>query len=394
MNPRLFGSFPCISGHVATYMALLLAIHALLFIVPTAAYTELSDDFLSGIPSGDADFDIKDGKLLAPILIPRVPGTEGQARAQEHFVAFFREELPEWRVEWYNSTSTTPATGDRQVPFANLLFRRDPPWTRDSPGRAGYLTLVAHYDSKLKPDGFIGATDSAAPCAMLMHVARSIEGHLVRMWEDVQRRDGEGGKDLGVQILLLDGEEAFVSWTATDSLYGARALAEEWENTANPALSTFRSPLGQINLFLLLDLLGSAGPSVPSFFQSTHWAYRAMARIEERMRGLGTLESDPKKPFLPDADKKASDFRPAGVGDDHIPFMRRGVPVLHIIPSPFPTVWHTMDDDGEHLDLPTVRDWARIVTAFALEWLDVKADGASDATPPHPQGRGVRDTAG
>lgn len=26
----------------------------------------------------------------------------------------------------------------------------------------------------------------------------------------------------GVQILLLDGEEAFHSWTDTDSLYGAR----------------------------------------------------------------------------------------------------------------------------------------------------------------------------
>jgi glutaminyl-peptide cyclotransferase len=28
--------------------------------------------------------------------------------------------------------------------------------------------------------------------------------------------------DMGIQILLLDGEEAFQSWTDTDSLYGAR----------------------------------------------------------------------------------------------------------------------------------------------------------------------------
>ena len=29
-------------------------------------------------------------------------------------------------------------------------------------------------------------------------------------------------EEKGVQILLLDGEEAFLTWTHTDSLYGAR----------------------------------------------------------------------------------------------------------------------------------------------------------------------------
>ncbi|KAJ4304173.1 negative regulator of the PHO system [Collariella sp. IMI 366227] len=60
------------------------------------------------------------------------------------------------------------------------------------------------------------------------------------------------------------------------------------------------------------------------------------------------------------------------VGDDHVPFMKRGAPVLHLIPQPFPDVWHTMEDDGEHLDMATVKDWARIVTAFTLEWMDVQ----------------------
>ncbi len=85
------------------------------------------------------------------------------------------------------------------------------------PGSGGYLTLVAHYDSKIAPEGFVGATDSAAPCAMLMDVARGVEGFLGRLW--AKSKEGEGG---GVQILLLDGEEAFVNWSDTDSLYGAR----------------------------------------------------------------------------------------------------------------------------------------------------------------------------
>ena len=30
------------------------------------------------------------------------------------------------------------------------------------------LVVSAHYDSKINPEGFIGAIDSAAPCAMLL----------------------------------------------------------------------------------------------------------------------------------------------------------------------------------------------------------------------------------
>ena len=103
------------------------------------------------------------------------------------------------------------------------MFRRDPPWAQT--GDVSRLTLVAHFDSKYTPTGFIGATDSAAPCAMLMHIARSIDSALTERWKKMQ--DNGEADDLleaaqGVQILLLDGEEAFVSWTHTDSLYGAR----------------------------------------------------------------------------------------------------------------------------------------------------------------------------
>ena len=52
--------------------------------------------------------------------------------------------------------------------------------------------------------------------------------------------------------------------------------------------------------------------------------------------------------------------------------MARGVEVLHMIPSPFPRVWHTMSDDGEHLDLATVEDWTRMFTAFVGEWMDLE----------------------
>ncbi|KAH0530625.1 hypothetical protein TsFJ059_005230 [Trichoderma semiorbis] len=332
----------------------------------------LTDDDLRGLPSPAGDFDIHNGKLLAPILIPRVPGTEGQKKTQQHFVDFFTANLPDWELLWQNSTSKTPATGNNDIPFANIILRRDPPGYRE--GEVGRLTLVAHYDSKIEPKDFIGAIDSAAPCAMLMHIARSIDGALKSKW-DAMAASGDLDDNLepgvGVQILLLDGEEAFVRWTQTDSLYGARSLAETWESEFHPSMSTFRTPLHSISLFVLLDLLGSPNPRVPSYFLTTHWAYNNMAVLEKRMRDLGLLESNPSSPFLPDAQKRADQFGYGGIEDDHIPFLRRGVDILHLIPTPFPDVWHTMADDGEHLDMPTVSDWTKLVLAFTAEWMDL-----------------------
>ena len=70
------------------------------------------------------------------------------------------------------------------------------------------------------------------------------------------------------------------------------------------------------------------------------------------------------------------------VQDDHVPFMARGVEVLHIIPTPFPQEWHHLDDNGENLDMDTCADWAVLVSAFVGEWMDL--DGHFD-----PDGPGV-----
>jgi hypothetical protein len=210
MGPQWIRHFP----------ALLLS--ATLLVSQIAAYTPLSDATLKNLPSAGSDFDIHNGALLAPILIPRVPGSEGSARVRQHFVDFFQAHLPQWRIEYQNSTSKTPATGNEDVPFINLIMTRDPPWTQ--PGDVGRLTLVAHYDSKREPKGFIGAIDSAAPCAMIMHAARSVDAALTRKWEAMAAAGLDNGleEEQGLQILFLDGEEAFVNWSDSDSLYGAR----------------------------------------------------------------------------------------------------------------------------------------------------------------------------
>ena len=344
-----------------------------------AAYSKLSEQSVRAIPGPGDDFNIKTGKLLSPILIPRVPGTPGSILVQNHFIDFFKTNLPKWSVELQNSTSKTPVSGDKETPFVNLIITRDPPWA--TPGFLSRLTLVAHYDSKLTPKGFIGATDSAAPCAMIMHVARSIDAALTAKWEKMEAdgMDLEFEDQEGIQILFLDGEEAFESWTDQDSIYGARSLAAEMEGTAYAAQSTFHNALSTIALFVLLDLLGSKNPVVPSYFKTTHWAYQKMASLEKRFRALSLFESVTKstskrdsKPFLPEFDKKGEARWLGGmIGDDHEPFLERGVEILHIIPSPFPRVWHNREDDGEHLDLATVADWSKLITGFVAEWMEL-----------------------
>jgi hypothetical protein len=36
--------------------------------------------------------------------------------------------------------------------------------------------------------------------------------------------------ELTLQFIFFDGEEAFVKWSDTDSIYGARNLAKVWKN--------------------------------------------------------------------------------------------------------------------------------------------------------------------
>lgn len=195
---------------------LILIIDSLLVI--TSAYKPLSDSFLRNISSRGSEFDPDHGTLLSPLLIPRALGTAGHATVQHHFVNFFSTELPRWTMEWYNSTTTTP--NGVELPIENLVFKREPPWTKQ--GQANWLTLAAHYDSKSFPEGFVGATVSAVPCSILMHVARSIDQYVTQMHDEMAAL-GEGGTvemDMGVQILFLDGKEA--SDEEGPALYGSR----------------------------------------------------------------------------------------------------------------------------------------------------------------------------
>jgi hypothetical protein len=97
--------------------------------------------------------------LLQPLLRPRPPGSAGNRAARQHIV----DQLSGlgWSVELDTFTAATPLG---TTTFSNIVATLHP----DSPRR---LVLAAHYDSKLTPTGFLGATDSALPCALMLHLA-------------------------------------------------------------------------------------------------------------------------------------------------------------------------------------------------------------------------------
>jgi hypothetical protein len=210
----------------------------LLLPLPSQAYAPLSLPSLRTLaralsPATDASFALPGGHVLAPLLHPRVPGTPGSAAARRHVVGFFEKHLPLWTVELHRSTQATP--GGRVVEFVNVIARRDlPPGgavaASKEDGHVERLTLAAHYDTLSTIEGFVGAIDSAAPCAVLMRVAQVLEPALQRMWAAgggaggaVDDDDYDGLEPArGLQIVFFDGEEAFGKWSDEDSLYGSR----------------------------------------------------------------------------------------------------------------------------------------------------------------------------
>jgi Zn-dependent M28 family amino/carboxypeptidase len=49
------------------------------------------------------------------------------------------------------------------------------------------------------------------------------------------------------------------------------------------------------------------------------------------------------------------------VNDDHLPFLRRGIPVIDIIQSPFPDYWHTVEDTIDKCSVASLDQVGRVV---------------------------------
>ncbi|XP_044935164.1 glutaminyl-peptide cyclotransferase isoform X3 [Mustela nigripes] len=233
-------------------------------------------------------------KDLRPLLIERYPGSPGSYAARQHIMQRIQRLQANWVLEVDTFLSQTPY-GYRS--FSNIISTLNPNAKR-------HLVLACHYDSKYFHPWdnrvFVGATDSAVPCAMMLELARALDK----------------------QLLSLE------------------------------------------DLLVLLDLIGAPHPTFPNFFPKTARWFDRLEAIEHELHKLGLLKDHSTERWY---------FQNYGYGgviqDDHIPFLRRGVPVLHLIPYPFPEVWHTMDDNEENLDETTIDNLNKILQVFVLEYL-------------------------
>ncbi|XP_007437328.1 glutaminyl-peptide cyclotransferase, partial [Python bivittatus] len=162
---------------------------------------------------------------LHPILIERYPGSPGSYAVRQHIKHRLQGLQAGWIVEEDTFQSHTPY-GYRT--FSNIISTLNPLAKR-------HLVLACHYDSKYFPpqlDGevFVGATDSAVPCAMMLELARSLDRQLYFLKESSLSPKA----DLSLKLIFFDGEEAFVRWSPSDSLYGSRSLAQKMASTPHP----------------------------------------------------------------------------------------------------------------------------------------------------------------
>ena len=137
----------------------------------------------------------------------------------------------------------TAETPEGKFPVRNLIAKF--PGTRD-----GIIVIAGHYDTNypLRNTGYVGANDGGSSTAILLELANQLRG---------KKREG-----YSVWLLWTDGEEAVKEWTATDSLYGVRHLAEKWQQDGT---------LKNIKAFLLADMIGDADLNVDRDSNSTPW---------------------------------------------------------------------------------------------------------------------------
>ncbi|RIA96399.1 hypothetical protein C1645_720590 [Glomus cerebriforme] len=317
--------------------------------------------------------------FLPSLLIPRVSGTENNTKVRSFITTKFNE--LNWHVEEDTFTDNTPY---EQITFTNIIVTKDIKATNR-------LVFAAHYDSKYFVEGgFVGATDSAVSCAMLMDLAYSLDKYLDKGEQD----------DTTLQIIFFDGEEAFQDWTSTDSLYGSRHLAAKWENTyvidTKSPQNKGKNMLNGIEVLILLDLLGAVKPSISNYFATTSWMFISLIQIESKLSAgnliklPGSLINNLKEggnieikennieDILEDHESYFNQYSinnyNSHIEDDHIPFLKRGVPVLHIIPYPFPNDWHKLSDNAGAIDPVVVYNLNNIFKIFTAEYLNIDSN--------------------
>ena len=170
--------------------------------------------------------------------------------------------------------------------------------------RTDRLVIGGHYDTKrFRQFRFVGANDGGSSAAFLVEMARVLKA----------RRN-----PLTIELLFLDGEEAVnPEWAGTDNTYGSRHYVEAARRGDS---------LAGLKAFVLVDMIGDRDLRIRRETNSTRWLTDLVWDAARRLK----LDSY----FVPESIQ---------IEDDHVPFLRAGVPSVDIIDLDFPA-WHTAND--------------------------------------------------
>ena len=189
------------------------------------------------------------------------------------------------------------------------------------PGTRPGIVVGAHYDTLVKPKGFVGANNGAAGTAIVIEAARAVA--------DAERKlaDPEGGAR-EVRFVLFDGEEP------------AAGLPEESSNFYNSGLRGSRAYVeahpDRTAAMVLLDYVGNKGLKLPRE-GSSH--LELWSRLRAAARRVGAEHVFP--PYSADT-----------ITDDHTPFLRAGVPAVDLIDWSYPG--HELSDGLDKLSRSSI----------------------------------------
>ena len=163
------------------------------------------------------------------------------------------------------------------------------------------VVVGAHYDTKDIP-GFVGAVDGASGTAVVTQLARTIKPRQLRPT---------------IVFIMFDGEEAPAGKPDSQferyGLRGSKVAARKFAGA---------------EAMILLDFVGEKDLRIPHEANSDR---RLWSKLRAAARQVGTIKHFPADRWPP-------------VSDDHLPFIRRGVPSINLIDFDF-DCWHETCDD-------------------------------------------------
>ena len=178
------------------------------------------------------------------------------------------------------------------------------------PSATSVVVVSGHYDT-LRMDGFVGANDGGSSAGLLMALA-----------ERLDRPDAPA-----VWLVFFDGEESTVEWRDRDHTYGSRRLAGRW---------TADGTVARVRALINVDMIGDADLQLVfegnsnERLRNTVWSLAAALGYDLAFgRSFGFIE------------------------DDHIPFVKAGVPSVNLIDFEYGrdnAYWHTLEDTMSKLD--------------------------------------------